>query len=218
MTKQNGRTELIFILDRSGSMHHLTEDTIGGFNSVLESHRKEEGECHVTTILFSHEISLLHDRLPVQAVHPMSRKEYVAGGSTALLDAMGYGIEKIEKVYRALDEQYRPEHVQFVIITDGYENSSEKYTKAMIRSLIDRHQEKDGWDFLFLGANMDAVAEAASLGIQADRAVTAMADDIGMKMQYDAVASASLAFRRSGQRDAEWKAPVEADTKRRGRR
>ena len=204
-------TELVFIIDRSGSMYPLTEDTIGGFNGVLQKNKEEPGDCNVTTILFSGDHTLLHDRLPVKAVSPITRKEYQPGGSTALLDAIGAGICKISAVQAATAEAYRAAKVQFVIITDGMENCSREYSKERIRRLITEKQQKENWDFVFLGANFDAVQEAETLGIHADRAVTAMADARGVKAQYESVETCILTNRRApscAKRDASWKQAV----------
>lgn len=207
-------TELVFILDRSGSMGPLVSDTIGGFNSVLKRNQDAPGDAVVTTVLFDNEIRLLHDRLPIQAVQPITEKDYRPGGMTALLDAMGMAIDKIDQAHRHMAEDYRPEHVQFVIITDGLENASREYSRQRIRQLV-LDKQAAGWDFLFLGANMDAIAAAESMGIERDRAVTTMADSAGVSLQYEAVARATMAMRHNAPRGAAWKADVEADTNKR---
>lgn len=210
-------TELVFILDRSGSMYGLEKDTVGGFNSVLQSNLKLPGSANVTTILFNHEAVLLHDRLPIAAVKPMTAADYRPAGSTALLDAVGMAISKIEAVQRSVSDEYRAAKVQFVIVTDGMENASTHYHLPEIRRLIAYHREHDGWDFLFLGANMDAVEVAESMAIHPDRAVTAMADSIGTAKQYDAIATATVGFRcESAPLNASWKEEVEADLASRG--
>lgn len=204
-------TELVFILDRSGSMHGLEADTIGGFNSVLASNQALEGDANVTTILFDDRVQLLHDRQPVKSVAPITGKDYYVRGMTALLDAVGMAIRKIDNVQAHTAEDYRAEKVQFVIITDGMENASREYSLARIRQLIDQRREM-GWDFLFLGANMDAVGVAGEMGIHHDRAVTAMADKQGVPLQYEAVACANAQFRSGCAPTGDWKARVEADT------
>ena len=153
-------TELVFILDRSGSMGGLESDTIGGFNSLLEKQKKVEGKCSLTTVLFDHDYELLHDRINIQAVSPLTEKDYYVRGSTALLDAVGRTISKIEHVQETTAEEYRAGKVMFVIITDGMENASREYTTKKVKSMIEAEKEK-GWEFVFLGANMDAVETAA---------------------------------------------------------
>ena len=160
-------TELVFILDRSGSMGGLEQDTIGGFNAMLTRQKEQEGEANVTTILFDHEVQLLHDRFPLKAVTPLTEKDYYVRGCTALLDAIGYGVEKIVNIQRHLPEDERAEKVIFVITTDGLENASKRCSYEKIRRMIEREKERYGWEFLFLGANMDAVQEAARFGIRA---------------------------------------------------
>ena len=214
---RNDLTELVFILDRSGSMAGLEADTIGGFNSVLARNKELPGDAVVTTVLFDHEAQLLHDRQPIQAVLPITSQDYYVGGSTALLDALGQSILKVENAHAHIAEDYRPGKVQFVIVTDGQENASRTWRLPAIRKLIDEHRER-GWDFLFLGANIDAIATAESMGIHRDRAVTAMSDGAGVPLQYAAVAAANTAFRTGCPKDASWKAAVEKDTKARGRR
>lgn len=213
---RNDHTELVFILDRSGSMHGLEANTIGGFNRVLDEHRALPGTENVTTILFDDEITLLHDRLPIGAIRPITAADYRVGGCTALLDAVGYGIDKLVRVQDALGDTHRAGKVQFVIMTDGQENASSKFTLADIRRSIAQRQEKDGWDFLFLGAGIDAVETARSMAIPAERAVTAVHDSMGTTVQYEAVACATAEFRRSGARGRAWKQAVEADTASRG--
>lgn len=212
---RNDLTELVFILDRSGSMAGLEADTIGGFNSVLERNMELPGEALVTTVLFSHESKLLHDRQPIQAVMPMTTKDYFVGGSTALLDALGEAIAKVDNAHQHIAKEYRPGKVQFVIVTDGQENASRKWHLREIRRLVDARREQ-GWDFLFLGANMDAITTAESMGISPDRAVTAIADQAGVSLQYDAVAAANMAYRMGMPMGSAWKEEVERDTNARG--
>ena len=214
---RNDLTELVFILDRSGSMHGLEKDTIGGFNSVLERNKALPGDANITTILFDHRFTLLHDRQPIRSVAPMTEADYTPAGLTALLDAVGQAIRKIDNVMAHTAEDYRAGTVQFVIITDGMENASKEYSAQRVKQMIRDRQEKDGWDFLFLGENMDAIAVAGDMGIQADRAVTAMADASGVSLQYEAVAAANVSFRQTRERSAAWKSRVEHDTASRSR-
>ena len=214
-------SELVFIIDRSGSMHGLESDTIGGFNRVLEENAKAPGECNITTYFFSDRAELIHDRIPVKGVHPITSRDYIVGGCTALLDTVGAAVSKIEHIFARTDESQLPAHVQFVIITDGYENASTEYSREKIRRMIRTHQEKDHWDFLFLGADMDAVAEAADYGIPADRAVSTLGDSESVHLAYDAVLCASLDERAApfaAPRSAKWKEAVESDTARRSGR
>ena len=162
---KQGLTELVFILDKSGSMGGLESDTIGGYNAMLEKQKQVQGECVVTTVLFDHGYELLHDRIDLRAVGKMTEKEYQIGGSTALLDAMGTTMNKIRNVQRNTAEEYRAENVMFVIITDGQENSSHEYSVETIRSQVEQHQQQDGWEFI-LGANMDAIETAGHVGIR----------------------------------------------------
>ena len=159
---KKGFTELVFILDRSGSMGGLESDTIGGFNAMLEKQRKLDGECRITTVLFDNRYELLHDRIDIRAVSPMTEREYQVGGSTALLDAMGRTIQKMVNVQKSTAEEYRAENVMFVIITDGEENSSREYSAQKVKAMIEQ-EKKYGWEFIFLGANIDAVETACCM-------------------------------------------------------
>ena len=213
---RNDLTELVFILDRSGSMHGLEKDTIGGFNSVLERNKALPGDASITTILFDHRFTILHDRQPIRSVAPITERDYSPAGMTALLDAVGQAIRKIDNVMAHTAEDYRAGTVQFVIITDGLENASREYSAQRVKQMIRDRQDREGWDFLFLGANMDAIAVAEDMGIQADRAVTARADAPGVSLQYDAIADANVSFRQTRERSASWKRRVEQDTASRG--
>ena len=215
---KKGLTELVFVIDRSGSMGGLENDTIGGFNATLEKHRELPGEAIVSTVLFDHETLVLHDRENIENVKPLTRDDYQVRGCTALLDAVGGSVRHIERVQRYLPEDFRAEHVIFVITTDGYENASQRYTYDKVRSMIE-HKKEEGWEFLFLGANIDAVGEAARIGIHADRAATYMADTTGTIVMNEAIADATCAMRSApcgAQIDASWKAEVERDTATRG--
>jgi len=180
-------TEIVFILDRSGSMQSLTDDTIGGFNSMIEGQKKEDGEAYVTTVLFDDNYELLHDHVDIQKVNPITTKEYYARGCTALLDAIGKTINSIGSRLSATPEDERPDKVMFVITTDGFENASKEFSKSTVKEMIEHQQEKYSWTFMFLGANMDAVGEAASLGINTDFARTYTADTWGTQSVYTAM-------------------------------
>jgi uncharacterized protein YegL len=193
---KKGLTELVFIIDRSGSMGGLESDTIGGFNSMLKQQQAEEGEAIVTTVLFDDQYELLHDRIDINAVAPLTDKDYTVRGMTALLDAIGKTIHKIRKAQKKTKEEYRAEKVMFVIITDGYENSSRKYTADMIKQRIEHQKEKHGWEFVFFGANMDAISEAAKIGINADNAHNYNADSYGTQNTYAFMSCITSAFRR----------------------
>ena len=214
-------TELVFIVDRSGSMGGLETDTIGGFNATLGKHRQAEGEAVVSTVLFDNEMKVLHDRIPIAEVPDMTDREYQVRGCTALLDAVGGAIRHIGRVHGYLPDEYRPEHTIFVITTDGYENASSRYSYRDVKAMIEQKKEQ-GWEFLFLGANIDAVGEAAKIGISADRSVTYLADHEGTVLQHQAVADATCAMRAQPTGamplGGAWKAAVEADTAKRGGR
>ncbi len=180
---KKGLSELVFILDRSGSMGGLESDTIGGFNSMLAKQKKEDGEANVTTVLFDDQVEIIHDRFPIAAVKPLTDEDYFVRGSTALLDAVGSTVKKIENVQKRLPKDLQAEKVIFVITTDGQENSSSEYTAKMVRKMIEAHQEQ-GWQFIFMGANMDAVSEAEKLGISGKHAVSYRNDSDGVALNY----------------------------------
>ena len=211
-------TELVFILDKSGSMSGLERDTIGGYNSMLNKQKAQEGSAHVTTVLFNHKAEILHDRLPLSVVEPITEKEYQVGGNTALLDAVGSTINRIDKIQQAEPEENRAGKVIFVITTDGFENSSREFIYPVLKKLIEKQQKEKDWEFIFLGANMDAVAEAGRIGIQADRSVTFMNDSEGIEKNYD-VLSDTVAYMRSAPMGARlggsWKSRIEEDYKKR---
>ncbi len=210
-------TELIFILDMSGSMAHLTDDTIGGFNSVLKEHANKEGEVLVTTYLFNNDSRMLHDRLPIKDVPAMTDKDYRAGGCTALIDAMGDAIKHIVGIHRYARPEDIPEHTIFVITTDGMENASHKYSAEQVRKMVTHEQEKYGWEFIFLAANIDAVETAGHYGIRPERAVNYMHDEVGTGNVYEAVSCAvgMVRERRSLERDACWRKNVDDDFQKR---
>jgi len=192
---KKGLTELVFIIDRSGSMGGLESDTIGGFNAMLKEQQAVEGEASVTTVLFDDKYELLHDRIDIRAVAPLTDKDYTVRGSTALLDALGRTIHKIRAAQKHTDENYRAEKVLFVIITDGYENASREYSAERIKRQIEHQKQKYGWEFVFFGANMNAVMEAGKLGIAADRAQNYFANAIGTSAAYATMSSISTAYR-----------------------
>ncbi len=210
-------TELVFILDRSGSMGGLEKDTIGGFNAMLEKQKKEPGECHVSTILFDHTTEVVHDRIPLQDVPVLTDKEYYVRGSTALLDAVGGAIHHIGNIHKYARKEDIPDRTLFVITTDGMENASHRYDYKTVKEMIERQKEKYGWEFLFLGANIDAAKEAARIGIHADRAVTYLSDEEGTSLNYSVISEAVSHVRFSAApMAANWKADIEEDVKRRG--
>lgn len=201
-------TEIVFILDRSGSMGGLESDTIGGFNSMLEKQKKEKGEAIVSTVLFDHESEVLHDRIPIEKVEPMNEKQYYVRGCTALIDAIGGAIRHVRRVHKYIREEDVPEHTIFIITTDGMENASKKYSSDEVKKMVSEQKEK-GWEFLFLGANIDAVETAKHFGIEEDRAVTYRSDKKGTRMNYKAMACAISAVRCDEALDASWKEEIE---------
>jgi uncharacterized protein YegL len=212
---KKGLTELVFVLDKSGSMSGLEADTIGGYNSMLAKQKAVDGECYITTALFDNNYELLHDRIDIKAVRPITDKEYQVGGSTALLDAIGRTISKIGNAQKHTAKDYRAEKVMFVIITDGEENSSREYTTDKIKTLIERQKTEYGWEFIFLGANIDAVQTAGRYGIAPDRAVDYLADSEGTELNFKVMASAVATFRESGTVDESCFEEIRKDVKRR---
>ena len=186
-------TEVVFILDRSGSMSGLEADTIGGFNSMIEKQKKVEGEVLISTVLFDHESVVIHDRVPLAEIKPMTAKDYEVRGSTALLDAIGDAVKHIKTIHKYAREEDRPSKTLFVITTDGEENSSERYSYKQIKKLVEAQKEL-GWEFIFLGANIDAVSVASSIGVSASRAVNYHSDKVGTKKTYGAIAGFMSAF------------------------
>lgn len=214
---KNNLTEIVFILDRSGSMGGLETDTIGGFNAMLERQKKAEGEALLSTLLFSNETEVLHDRADIRQVEPLSLQDYRVGGSTALLDAIGGAIRHIGNLHREARSEERPAHTLFVITTDGQENASRRYGYAELKRLIERQKERYGWEFLFLGANMDAVAAASRFGIDADRAVRYHCDSTGIALNYEAIGEAILTLREKSTLDRDWGARIREDYQKRER-
>lgn len=210
-------TEIVFILDRSGSMAGLEDDTIVGFNAMIQKQKRESGEAYVSTILFDNYSEVVHDRVDIQKVQPMTRKEYYVRGCTALLDAVGKAIHHIGNVHKYAREEDRPEKTLFVITTDGMENASREYTYDRVRKMIEYEKEKYGWEFLFLGANIDAAKEAARFGISEDRAANYHADRMGTAVIYEAVSEAVCNVRASRPMSADWKRRVDEDYNKRGK-
>ena len=209
-------TEIVFILDRSGSMGGLEDDTIGGFNGLIEKQKREAGEAYVSTVLFDNESQVIHDRVDIQNIRPLTRNEYYVRGCTALLDAVGGAIHHIGNVHKYAREEDRPEKTLFVITTDGMENASRNYTYDRLKAMIQRQEKEFGWEFLFLGANIDAAKEAARFGIHADRAANYHADRQGTAVIYETVSDAICQVRAcQAPLSAGWKNRVDADYKKR---
>ena len=215
---RNNVTELVFILDRSGSMSGLEADTIGGFNAMIEKQKKQKGECYVSTVLFDGVSEVLHDRVRLSEIKPMTDKDYTVRGCTALLDALGGAIHHIGNVHKYARPEDVPENTMFVITTDGMENASRKYSSEKVKAMIERQKEKYGWEFLFIGANIDAVETAARYGIGADRAVNYNADKKGTSIVYDTVATAVCNVRAKAPLCADWSNDINEDYIRRGKK
>ena len=209
-------TEIVFILDRSGSMAGLEDDTIGGFNAMIEKQKREPGEALINTVLFDNVSEVVHDRVDIQKIQPMTRNEYYVRGCTALLDAVGGAIQHIGNIHKYAREEDRPERTLFVITTDGMENASRKYTYERLKAMIERQKEKYGWEFLFLGANIDAAREAARFGINADHTANYHADSKGTAVIYEAVSEAVCNVRANRPMTADWKKQVDDDFRKRG--
>ncbi|MCY7008737.1 VWA domain-containing protein [Fusobacterium simiae] len=208
---KNNTVDVVFILDRSGSMGGLESDTIGGFNSMLEKQKKLDGKAYITTVLFDDQYELLHDRVDISKVNNITEKEYFVRGSTALLDAIGKTIAKEKAIQDTLGKKEKADKVLFVIITDGLENASREYNSSTVKKLIETQKEKYGWEFLFLGANIDAIETANTIGISAERAVNYKSDSIGTKKNYDTLNKAVEEVRSGNELNKDWKADIEAD-------
>lgn len=204
-------TELVFILDRSGSMHGLEKDTVGGFNSMIEKQKAAEGEAYISTVLFNNVSEVLHDRVDVRHIKPMTDQDYTAQGCTALVDAIGSAIHHIGNIHKYARPEDVPEHTVFVITTDGLENASHRYSGDEVKKMIGRQKEKYGWEFLFLGANIDAVETAQSFGIAEDRAVNYHSDSRGTRLNYEVVTETICQMRMAQPITAEWKKQIEED-------
>lgn len=210
-------TELVLILDRSGSMSGLEKDTIGGFNSMLEKQRKEPGDAVVSTVLFDNETEVIHDRVDIADVPNLTDKKYFVRGCTALLDAVGDAIHHIGNVHKYARKEDVPEKTLFIITTDGMENASHRYTYDKVRHMIDRQKERCGWEFLFLGANIDAAAEASRFGIDESMAANYHCDEAGTALNYEVISEAITSVRAcAAPLSADWKKKIDADYKKRG--
>ncbi|MBE6737395.1 MAG: VWA domain-containing protein [Ruminococcaceae bacterium] len=192
---KNNLTELVFILDKSGSMSGLEGDTIGGFNSMIERQKKQEGECFVSTLLFDTEVKVIHDREKLKEVRKITDGDYVVGGCTALLDAVGSAISHIENIHKYARSEDVPKRTMFVITTDGYENASKEYSFKTVKEMIGRKRKEKGWEFIFIGANIDVAETAENLGIAKEQAVNYHADKKGTGVVYDAVEKAVACVR-----------------------
>ncbi|WP_413299616.1 vWA domain-containing protein [Bacillus sp. 1P10SD] len=215
---KKNKTELVFILDKSGSMAGLEADTIGGYNAMLAKQQKAEGEAIVTTAVFNHHYDLLHDRINVIGISPITEDDYEVGGTTALLDAIGFTIQKIVNVQKRTSEEEQADKVLFVITTDGMENASHEFTADKIKKMVQHQKDKYSWEFLFLGANIDAVTTAARFGIEEDFAVDYHADEVGTQLNYEAVNEAVSNLRSGKKIERNWKEDIERDYNRRMRK
>ncbi|MBQ3706079.1 MAG: VWA domain-containing protein [Clostridia bacterium] len=205
-------TEMVFILDKSGSMAGMEADTIGGFNAMIEKQREAEGEALVSTVLFSYDSRVIHDRVDIGKIEPLTEREYRVGGGTALIDAIGGAIHHIGNVHKYAREEDRPEHTIFIITTDGMENASRSYSSDQVKRMVERQKKRYGWEFLFLGANIDAVETAARVGIGADRAVRYHNDSRGVELNYRIVSDTIGMMRTCAQPvGAAWKEEIEKD-------
>ena len=218
---RKGLTEVVFILDRSGSMSGLESDTIGGFNSMISKQKKEDGEAVISTALFDDQQEVVYDRQPVKMVEPMTDRQYYVRGCTALLDAIGGAIHHIGNVHKYAREEDRPEKTMFIITTDGMENASRFYTYDRVKYMVERQKEKYGWEFLFLGANIDAISVAAQFGINADRAINYECDQVGTSLNYQVMSETITALRRAKNKEdldqavCKCTAPIREDYERR---
>ena len=215
---KNNITELVFILDRSGSMCGLEKDTIGGFNSMIEKQKKQDGECFVSTVIFDDVSEVIHDRAKLSEIKPMTEDDYYVRGCTALIDAIGGAIHHIGNIHKYARPEDVPEHTMFVITTDGMENASRRYTSEKVKRMIERQKEKYGWEFLFIGANIDAVETAAQYGIDSSRAVNYNADEKGTHILYDTVSDAVCRMRSNAPIAADWSAEINRDFLSRGKK
>ena len=208
---KNNITEIVFILDRYGSMHGLEKDTIGGFNSLIEKQKKQDGTCYVSTVLFDNFSEVLHDRVELKDIKPMTEEDYSVRGCTALLDAIGSAVHHIGNIHKYARKEDVPEHTMFVIMTDGYENASHIYTGSAVKKMIERQKEKYGWEFLFIGANIDAVETAGRFGISEEHSVNYHADSTGTGIVYDTVSEALCSVRKHSKLRADWNRRIKDD-------
>ena len=217
MKKNNNITELVFILDRSGSMSGLESDTVGGFNTMIEKQKKQNAPCYVSTVLFNHASEVLYDRVKLGEVQKMTEEDFFVGGSTALIDAIGGAIYHIGNIHKYIRPEDVPANTMFVIMTDGMENASRNYSSDRVKQMLERQKKRYGWEFLFIGANIDAVETAARYGIDADRAVNYHADKEGTRVVYQSVANAVCSVRANKELRADWSEEIDKDYKSRGR-
>lgn len=215
---KNEMTELVFILDKSGSMAGLEKDTIGGFNALVEKQRKLQGDVRVTTVLFNQSYELLHDRISLKGISPLTEDDYEVGGTTALLDAIGSTVQKIANAQKRTMEEERADKVMFVITTDGMENASCEYNYKKINEMIASQKQKFNWEFIFLGANIDAVATARQFGVEEEFAVEYHADPEGTQLNYQVLSEAVSSFRTGKSIDRNWKKDIEKDYKSRAKK
>lgn len=213
MKNTNNITEMVFILDRSGSMSGLESDTIGGFNSMIAKQKKEPGKAYVSTVLFSDTSTVIHDRADISEIPAMTDKDYMPQGCTALLDAIGDAIKHIRNIHKYARPEDVPEHTIFVITTDGMENASHRYDYDKIKKMIGKRKEKDGWEFMFIGANIDAISVASKVGISADRAANYKADGMGTAAVFSALCAPLAKMRCGSSVGREWAEEIEADMK-----
>ena len=206
-------TELVFILDKSGSMASLEQDTIGGFNAMIEKQKKLDGDCIVSCVLFDNGQKVIYDRVPLSEVRPMTEEDYTAGGCTALVDALGKSVKYIGNIHKHLREEDLPEHTVFVITTDGMENASREYSSEKVKKMVSKKTEKNGWEFLYLAANIDAVETGAAIGIKAGRAANYKCDEKGTGMLYEAVGNAIVGMRCCSAVADDWAEELERDNK-----
>lgn len=213
---KNNITEMVFILDKSGSMYGLEKDTIGGFNSMIDKQKKEDGKAYVSTVLFSDKSTVVHDRVDISEIKPMTEKDYFTDGCTALIDAVGGAIHHIRNIHKYAREEDVPENTVFIITTDGMENASHIYSSDEVKKMIEQQKEK-GWEFIFIGANIDAVETASHFGISSDRAVNYHADSKGTEVVYDNICCAMSSVRNGTPLASDWSEKISRDFKRRKR-
>lgn len=211
MKTKNNLTELVFILDRSGSMSGLESDTIGGFNAMIAKQKKEEGEAFVSTILFDNVSEVLHDRINLKETPKMTAKDYTVRGCTALIDAIGGAIKHIGNIHKYARPEDVPAHTMFIITTDGQENASHRFSSDEVKKMIENQKEKYGWEFLFIGANIDAVETAARFGIERNRAVNYNADSKGTQILYETLSAPICAMRADAAISDDWSQSIEED-------
>ena len=211
MKKKNNLTELVFILDRSGSMSGLESDTIGGFNAMIEKQKKEEGEAYVSTILFDNVSEVLHDRVSLKRIPKMTKKDYTVRGCTALIDAIGGAIKHIRNIHKYARPEDVPAHTMFIITTDGQENASHLFSSDEVKKMIEHQKAEYGWEFLFIGANIDAVETAACFGIERNRAVNYNADSKGTQVLYETLSAPICAMRADAAIPDDWSQSIEED-------